>query len=179
MLSGNQSFQEVYTLMRVRKVIKKINSYSQYVSGAALVILMVLTVIDVVIRWVSTTRLPGVFELTPILLTFIVFFSVAYANDHKEHVVIDVLYDALPKMGKRIFSFISTIIYLAIVVLMTWVVFDYGIKLIPRNAVSSTLHIPLWPVIILGGIGMITYCLSVIGDLIFVVKGGILSNEPD
>lgn len=165
--------------MRARKVIKKINSCAQYISGAALMILMGLTVVDVIYRQLLNRSLSGTFELTTILLTFIVFFALAYANDHKEHVVIDVVYNAVPRLGKKILSYFSTLINLGIVCLMCWYVFDYGVSLIAKNATTSTLHIPIWPIVFLGGIGMIFYVLSVVGDLIFVIKGGVMSHDDD
>lgn len=165
--------------MRARKIIKKINTGAQYVSGVALLALMGLTVIDVLGRLIFNQRLAGTFELTSILLVFIVFFALAYANDHHEHVVIDVLYNIFPRMGKKVISYISTIINMVIVALMCWQVFSYGIQLISRNATTSTLHIPMWPIVMLGGIGMLGYLLSSIGDVIFVAKGGIMNHDDD
>ena len=162
----------------MRAVIKKINATAQYISCIALMFLMFMTVIDVFWRQLLGKSLSGVFELTPLCLTLIVFFAVAYANDHKEHVVIDVLYDALPRMGKKIFSYISTLICLAIVGLMCWQVLQYAIVLMGNGAATSSLKIPMWPVAMLATIGIFTYILSLIGDLILLIKGGVLSNDP-
>ena len=164
--------------MKVVNTFKKINSFTQYISGVALMVLMFMTVIDVFVRKVLGRPLSGVYELTPICLTIIVFFAVAYAHDHREHVVIDVLYEALPRVGKKVFSYISIILTLAIVCLMCYVVFDYAIQIKGRGATTSILHIPMWPVAILASLGMLGYVLALIGDLIYLIKGGVLSNEP-
>ena len=163
----------------MQKAFKKINATVQYISGASIVILMLMTVVDVFWRQLLGKPLSGVFELTPILLTLIVFFAVAYANDHKEHVVIDILYDALPKIGRKIFSYICTIINMAIVAVMFWQVVNYGLQLISRNAATSSLHIPMWPFSILAAVGILCYFLSLLNDLIFLIKGGVLSNDPN
>ncbi len=163
----------------MRSTIKRINYYVQYVAGFTLVGLMLLTVSDVVLRRFFNKPISGSYELTCVLLTFIVFFGVGYAQDFKEHVVIDLLYDLLPRKGRRIISYLSSILYLAMVLLITWVVFKYGIKLIDTHATTAILKIPHWPIVLVAVFGLISYALSVIGDLLLLKDGGVLSHDND
>ena len=162
----------------MQKAVKSINAKVQYVSGVALIVLMLMTVIDVFWRQLLGKSLSGVFELTPICLTLIVFFAVAYAHDNKEHVIIDVLYEALPRIGKKVFSYIATIINLVIVGLMVWFVLQYGIVLMSNGAATSTLKIPMWPFALCAAFGILCYFFSLICDIIFLIKGGVLGNDP-
>jgi TRAP-type C4-dicarboxylate transport system permease small subunit len=163
----------------LRKTIKTINRYAQYISGFTLMLLMILTVTDVVGRRFFNNPVEGSYELICVLLTFIVFFAVGYAHDYREHVVIDFLYDLLPRSGRRFISFLSSIIYLSMVLLMCGMVFKYGLNLISTSATTAILKIPHWPIVITATIGLIGYALSIIGDLIFLKKGGVLSNDID
>ncbi len=163
----------------VRKRFKTINHYLQYISGITLVALMFLTVADVIMRSFLNQPISGSYELTCLVLTFIVFFGVGNAQHFKEHVVIDVLYDRLPLKGRRLISFLSSLIYLAITVVMFWVVFKYGRLLINTNATTAIMKIPHWPVVLIASVGLIGYILSIVSDLVFLKEGGVLSNDAD
>jgi TRAP-type C4-dicarboxylate transport system permease small subunit len=140
---------------------------------------MCLTVADVIMRNFLNQPISGSYELTCLVLTFIVFFGVGNAQHFKEHVVIDVLYDRLPLKGRRFISFLSSLIYLAITIVMFWVVFKYGRLLISTNATTAIMKIPHWPVVFIASVGLIGYILSIISDLVFLKEGGVLSNDAD
>ena len=163
----------------MRDTIKKINYYFQFVSGFVTIALMLLTVLDVILRYFFNAPIGGTYELTCLVLTIIVFFAVGYSQEFNEHVVIDILYDHLPRKAKWVMSLISTLIYLAIVVLMFWTVAKYSITLISTNAQTPILKIPHWPLVIASAVGLFSYILALINDLLFVKDGGVLSNDPN
>jgi len=138
-----------------------------------------MTATDIFLRNVFFVFLPGVFELMQLGLSLVVFLSVAHAQDNYEHVYIDVLYEALPRPGKRFFSFLSSILYLAVNGLLTYYVYSFAIAQISRGNHSATLEIPLWPISMIAAFGMFLYCLSVIGDLIYIIKDReVLTLDP-
>ena len=156
----------------MRRPIKKFNYCIQFVSGATLTVLMLMTVVDIVIRKWLSFNFRGAFELTQIMLVIIVFFGVAYAQDNGDHVVIDFVYAFLPRGGKLVFSAICSILNMLLALAMCWMVFRYGMDLIPRNATTSTLKIPWWPIVTISTVGMIGYVMSIAGDLIFIFMEG-------
>jgi len=164
----------------VRNVIKKINYLLNYISSFLLGGLMLMTVADVVSRRFFNAPIRGTFELTLLTITVIVYLGFAHANDYKEHIVIDVLYDALPHVGKRIFSMISAIISLALSALMAAAVYEHIFRLHASGATSASLQIPMWPIAITAFVGLVALALSFIGDVIFIFHDkGVLSNDPN
>jgi TRAP-type transport system small permease protein len=163
----------------LRENIKRINYYLQYISSFTMIALMFLTVSDVIMRSFLNQPIGGSYELTSVFLTFIVFYAIGYAQHYRDHVVIDVLYERLPFKGRRVLSFLSSIIYLLITVLMCYVVYKYSQNLIATNANTAILKIPHWPVVLLAAVGLIGYFLSIIADLLFLKEGGIMSNDVD
>jgi len=162
----------------MRKIIKKINKIAVHVSAFVLILMMFMVVADILLRNVFTLFIPGVFGLTQLFLSVIVFMSVAYAQDHYEHVYIDILYEAFPRTGKWVFSLISSILFLGINIVLTYYVLQFAIAQIDRGEYVSTLRFPLWPVSMIGAFGMFLFCLSVIGDIVYVVKDrGVLTLE--
>ena len=154
----------------MRKVMKKINFYCTHVSAVTLAALMLLTVTDVFLRFAFNKPVPGAFEMTEILIPVMVLFAAAYAHNFGDHVVIDIIYVKLPKVARWIISLVSTLIYLAIVVLICWRIYIHSGNLRIIGAETSQLHIPHWPVLLIGSIGMLMFVVTLIADLIFIIK---------
>ena len=162
----------------MRKIVRTINKRACYFGGIVVCVLMVLTVIDVIMRNFFLSPVPGMFELTQIMLCVIVFTGMAYAHDNHDTVVIDLLYDALPRVGKVVFSLISTIILITLNALLTWYVFRLVVQQFERGAFTSTLEIPWWIISAIAGCGMALFTLSAICNLIFIIKDkGVLSID--
>lgn len=164
----------------MRQTIKKINYFLNLFSSILLAVLMLMTVADVLVRKILGMFFAGTYELTLLLITVIVFLGFAYANDHKEHVVIDFLYELLPRVGKKVFSIIATILNLSVVSVMCFVVARQAVRLYESGAHTSSLKIPQWPFAIIGAIGLFGFILSIIGDLILIFKEGeVLACDTD
>jgi len=163
----------------MRAAIKKINKSANYIGATVLALMMFLIVADIVLRNVLMFFIPGVFELTQLFLSVIVFMGVAYAQDNCEHVYIDILYENIPRAAKWVFSLISSLLFLGINIVMFRFVLAFAIAQISRGDHTSTLQVPFWPISMLAAAGMLLFCLSVIGDLIFIIKDrGVLSLDP-
>ena len=163
----------------LRKVIKKINYYLNYVSSFFLAFLMLMTVADVISRKVFNSPIMGTYELTLLLITIVVYLGFAHSNDFKEHVVIDVLYEVLPNAGKMVFSLISSLLNLALASIMCYAVYNYIFRLYASGGVTASLKIPLWPFAVVAVVGLVGLILSIIGDFILIiVERKVLSNDP-
>jgi len=154
----------------MRNAIKSLNKSAIYISAFVLGFIMLLIVADVFLKNVFFLFIPGVFELTRVFLTIIVFMSIAYVHDNRANLVTDVIYNIVPRTGKWILSIISSLIFLKITCLMTWFILRFAITQISSGDHTSTLHIPLWLISILATIGMLLFSISVICDLVFILK---------
>ena len=163
----------------MRKVIKKINYYLNYISSFFLAFLMLMTVADVVSRRFFNSPIIGTYELTLLLITVVVYLGFAHSNDFKEHVVIDVVYEILPNIGKKVMSVVASLFNLALASVMGYAVFNHIFRLYDSGAVTPSLKIPLWPFAIVAAVGMTGLILSIIGDFILIFwEGRVLTNDP-
>jgi TRAP-type C4-dicarboxylate transport system permease small subunit len=138
---------------------------------------MILTVVDIILRNVSDYFVPGAFELVYITVCIIVFASVAYANDKKGHVVIDFVYEKFSRKGKWVVSIFSSLVLLGISAVVTWQIYLFLLRQQAANDISSWFQIPMWTLAALGTIAMFLHCLSVIADLIWIIKDkGVLGD---
>ena len=163
----------------MRSIIKKINYFLNYFSSFFLAVLMLMTVADVIMRKIFSVPLIGSYELTLLLITIVVYLGFAHSNDFKEHVVIDVLYEVLPRAGKFVFSIISSLLNLALSGVMCYAVYNYIFRLYKSGGVTASLKIPLWPFAVVATVGLLGLILSFIGDFILIIwERKVLSNDP-
>ena len=140
--------------------------------------LMLLTVADVFMRYVFNSPIRGSFELTEMMIPLMVFLGCAHTHDNGDHVVIDVIYEKLPRAPKWIVSIISQLIYLAVMSLMCWRYYIHSGNLRATNAWSSQLEIPHWPILLLGAVATLGYVASLLLDMgAIIFKKEVLGND--
>jgi TRAP-type C4-dicarboxylate transport system permease small subunit len=153
----------------MRTVVRKLNRCAIYVSAALLGIITVLIVLEIFLRNVFQVFIPGVFELTQLFLSAIVFLAIAYANDNPDHLDVSTFFERIPKIIRWLLSLIRSIIYLAIVAIAGWFILRLAISQIDTLESTMVLQIVLWPLTITGAVGMLLLLLSVIADMIGVL----------
>jgi TRAP-type C4-dicarboxylate transport system permease small subunit len=123
------------------KFSKALNS----VGGTLLILMMLLTVTDVILRYLKRP-ITGTFELMSYGGALVAGFAIAQTSLDGGHVQVDMLTEALSERGKR-FSLIFTRIFgIAIFILLAWALFLKGNSLYMSQEVSLTLRIPYYPV---------------------------------
>jgi TRAP-type C4-dicarboxylate transport system permease small subunit len=162
----------------MKKIIGKVNLFSCGTAAAALALLLFLTVLDVFLSNAFLVFIPGVFELSKLLLSLTVFFGVASAHAHYKHQYIDLLYKALPHIGKRALSLISSVLHLGACIVMAWAIIGIALEQLSRGELTWVHRLPLWVFSLLGAAGMLTYCLAIVGDMVLIIRDrGVLDND--
>ena len=162
----------------MKTAIAKLNYYFHIVSGFLVLVLMFLTLAEIVMRRFFNSPIQGTFELTMLLLSLIVFFGCGFAQENQAHVVIDFIYERLPRFVQRILSIISTLIYSVTVVLMVWTVFQFAQRQMAAGATTPILRMQLYPFVFLSAIGLAALTLAVLKTLFFVtVEKGVLGHD--
>jgi len=154
----------------MKMIIDKAYLFSRYFAAIALALLLFLTVLDVFLSHAFLVFIPGVFEVSALLLSLMVFFGIACAHASYGRYYVGILYKALPRAGKRAVSIICSFLYLGIALVMTGCIVFFAIAQIRRGDHTMALQIPLGIVSTLGAVGMAMYCLSVAGSLVSAIK---------
>ena len=154
----------------MRNAIKALGKCAVYISAIVLGWLVLLIVLDVFLRNTFLVFIPGVFELTQVFLSVIVFLAIAYANDNKKHVVVDFLYNAMPRAGKLTFLIISSIFVLFIAAASGWFMLQFSLMQMSMVVHTPMLRVLLWPFSMVAALGMLLFCLSAIGQLVYTIK---------
>jgi tripartite ATP-independent transporter DctM subunit len=136
------------------------------VAAAIVVFMMGLTTVDVALRYVFNSPIPGVYTLCEMLIVGIVYLAIAYVQQQKSHVRVDVFIDRLRGSPRLAFELATLILALVGFSLMTWqagllawdawVTGDYAMGLI---------EYPFWPTKFAMTLGIGLLCLRFVTDI--------------
>jgi len=155
----------------MRNAIKALNKCAIYISALILCCLLLLITADVFFSNLFYVFIPGVFELTQLLTSMIVFLAIAYAYNNKKHVVSDVLCKVFPHSSKRIIlSVSSSLLSLVTIGVVCRFILRLALGQISQGGSTMILNIPLWIASMIGALGMLLFALSVIGDLVLNIQ---------
>ena len=114
----------------------------------AAVLLMVLvgvTCVDVVGRYVLNTPLKGAFEMTEVLLVALVFAALPLTTERREHVEVDLLAFLFGDKANRVLIAFGGLFSAAVFATFAWRLWIQSGKSATDGAVTNALEIPLAP----------------------------------
>jgi TRAP-type C4-dicarboxylate transport system permease small subunit len=141
----------------LRKIAEKLSYSFNWVAGAGLVAIMLLTCSDVILRFFGRP-IPGTFEIVGFLGAFVAAFAIAYTQVLRGHVAIDYLIDRMPHHKREIMRGFIYLVSAGFFSLLAWQSFLYGVSLSLSGEVSPTEKIPLSPFVY----GIALACLPMI-----------------
>ena len=119
--------------------------------SAGLILAMVLvTVIDVIGRYLLNAPLPGAFELTQVLLADLVLAALPITTLKGSHVEVDLLSSLWSPKVDRIACGFGAGVTALVLVALSWTVGRHGLGLFHDGAITYDLSLPLWPAAALG-----------------------------
>ena len=137
------------------------------VAAAIIMVMMFLTTIDVVLRYIFNSPLPGVYELQEFMLVGAVFLSLAYIQSLKGHIYVDLFTNRFSGRGQAILAIISHTVSFLIFALITW---QAGLRawtaLITGQSREGLISYPLWPAKWALTIGVGFFCLRLALDIV-------------
>jgi C4-dicarboxylate transporter, DctM subunit len=135
-------------------------------SGAVITFLMLLTTVDVILRYIFNSPLPGAYTLCEMLMVCAVFPAVAFVQQKKGHVRVDIVIDRLKGSPRSAFELGTILLALVAYGIMCW---QSGI--LARDAwvsgdfVMGEVHYPFWPPKIAMALGLALLCWRFIVDI--------------
>lgn len=100
--------------------------------------------INVILRWLFDTSIPGIPEIVEFMMVIVIYFIFAYINQREGQMSIDIVYVKLPKWLKAILNTLAAFLCTVFFVLVCYQLFWRGIEKIHDNEVSWALNIPIF-----------------------------------
>jgi TRAP-type C4-dicarboxylate transport system permease small subunit len=135
-----------------------------WVAGVAIVVMMLLTCADVVLRYFRKP-IPGTYELVCFLGAAAVAFSMAHTSVERGHVAVAFVVSLFPRRIQGLIESITTIFGLSFFSLIAWQSAIYANELRCCGEVSLTLELPFYPFVYGISFSAAIVCLILLSDL--------------
>ncbi len=127
------------------KFVSRLSKFIFWVGGGILFVMMMLTVIDVILRYLGKS-FAGTYELVSFAGALTVGLAVAQTSLDDGHVYVDLITDRAGPGLKKVLITCTKLAGAAVFLLLAWSFTMKGTELYKSKEVSMTLHIPFYPV---------------------------------
>lgn len=155
--------------MNIEKIVKLSGVFSYVfarIGCLALFLMMCLTVVDVVGRFVFNSPILGSFEITQYLIAVMVFSFIGYAQAERWHINVDILVNSFPKKVQAGVNLFNSLISLALLILITWKGFEKAFESMATGDKPMNLPIPQYPFVFFMALGCGVMCIEVFRDIL-------------
>lgn len=148
------------------------------VAGSIFLLLVVLIIaINVIIRFFGH-MIPGHYELVSLITVLGVAFSLSYTAIHRGHIAMNIVVSRLSPRNQLILGAFTTLVTLVI-----WATIAYSSTTVLLDKwlkeVTQMLFIPYLPFRCVWVLGLVMYCLVLVGDLFMIILRKKHAYEPD
>ena len=151
------------------RTITSIARISGYLGVGLLILMMLLTVLDVLLRLVFNLPILGSVEITEFMMVSLAFFSIGWATLAKAHVVVDLLARRLGIRRQARLNIILHLFYLVLYVFIAWQSALEALSNWRMDERSIVLEIPVFPFYFVVAIGCAVVSLVVLSALVKLI----------
>jgi len=119
----------------------------EMLAAALLFSMMVLTFVDVVLRYVFNAPIRGSFEVSETMMAVLIFAGLPLVSRKGEHIAIDSVVRLAPPWLRRLSALAVQLGCAAALVGMAWLLWVKGLRFASAGDVTQTLKLPIAPVV--------------------------------
>jgi len=146
------------------KVVDFLSRISVFVGGTMLMGMMLLTAIDVFLRYFFGTPIQGSMEITQFMMCLLVTFGIVYCAVRKGHIRVELVLIHLPRRANRVLNMIAYSSSAIFFILISWQTFLHAKT--STKLTSPVLFIPVYPFVYAVSIGMALLALVFIRSMV-------------
>lgn len=150
----------------LRKAVVGLAKVMDIVGGAVLTFMMLITVMDVILRYLGKP-ITGTYELVYLGGAVVIAFAMPRTSWDGGNVNVDFVLVALSQRSRKVAVAGTRILGIAFFALLGWNLFRLGNTLLEKHEVSLTLHVPIYPVVYALAICAIVESLVLLSMLFF------------
>jgi TRAP-type C4-dicarboxylate transport system permease small subunit len=150
--------------------VKALSRFLNIIAGISLTFLMLLTVLDVILRYFRTPVV-GTYELVAFSGAVVIGFAIPFTSWARGHIYVDFLILKFPRNLRDAFNIGTRCMSGVLFLLIGWNLIKYGADLQKSGEVSLTLQLPFYPVAYGLGICCFIQCLVLLCDILRIFGG--------
>ncbi|MDD5009223.1 MAG: TRAP transporter small permease [Syntrophorhabdaceae bacterium] len=151
-------------------IVLRLSKFFNTIAGIALTVMMLITVADVIMRYLGMPIL-GSYELVSFIGAIVVGFALPLTSWMKGHIYVDFILEKLPKERADIVLVMIKIVNILLFTASGVYLFFKGAYLIRTGEVSMTLQMPYYPIAYALGICCFVQCIVLLSDIARIVGG--------
>jgi len=150
--------------------IKKIDGILYAIAGGVLVVMVLITLCDVILRNFGHP-ITGSMEIIMYGGAIVFGFSVPFATFLKAQVQVDIILQRLKEKPLRALNVVTRILGIAVFLFISWNFVVYGFDTIKTGEVTASFRIPYAPIVFALALSFLLQGFTVLYDLIEVLRG--------
>ncbi len=134
-------------MYRIEKAIHTLAAKANWISIAAILGMMVITVLDVILRFFRRP-IPGTYDIVGLLGALAISFSLAYTSVEKGHIAVEFLVQRLSEKKRAMVDSITSLVSTLFFFLASWRCYLYALDFKSGGEVSMTIKMPVYPFVL-------------------------------
>ena len=155
--------ERVFILSRANRTIVGV---LVFLSNWALALMMFLTFVDVLLRYIFNSPIQGSAELIEFLMAIVVPFSIAYCAHQRQHISVDLIIERFSRLTRKILDCVVNLATFLLFILVSWQALLYFLDESRSGLTSPVLYIPVYPFIGLVAFAFLALSLILIEQFI-------------
>jgi TRAP-type C4-dicarboxylate transport system permease small subunit len=127
-----------------------------------IIVMMLLTVADVLLRFLLNSPILGAYEISEYLMVVLVFSALAYTEKVRGHVKVDTFYSRFPPRLRGILDCITNLFGVCVLFLIAWTNVKMAYTKWNFGDITGSLPIPVYPMHIVIAAGSLLFCLALL-----------------
>lgn len=115
----------------------------ELLTSVFLVIMMVITFVDVLGRYIFNAPIFGANEMISSLLALVIFAGLGIANARDDHIVVELLDHRVRRLSPKVYEIVIQSFSVFVMVLIAFVLFELALEAYHQNTLTYVLEIPL------------------------------------
>ncbi len=161
------------------RAIRTANTALHYVAGALIVGVMLITVYNILGRWLFGEPFRGTVELTELAMLGIVYLGLAFAQHRDSHISVDLLYRRFRRPIRQALDVFSAILSVVVLGIMAWQIAAYADVLSSGGRETAARAIPLAPFAYVAVAGVVAYALASAATVVERLRSGRQESTAD
>lgn len=144
-------------------------------SSVALMIMMLLTFVDVIGRYILSAPVFGASEMISTLLALVIFSGLGIANARDRHIVVELFDTRIRNLSPRLYDIVIQGFSIFAMALIAFVLAEIAFETYEQKAVTFVLE---WPLFYITGAIAILAAVSVVSQVLGLATGAGKDTEP-
>lgn len=148
------------------KTVTSLSSGFNILASASLFAMILLTCIDVFMRYFFNRPLAGTYDVVSLMGAVIAAFAMPYTMLEKGHVAVELLVMRLSKKTQLVFETVTHTAGILLFLLVCWQCVVLAVDMKAAGEVTPTLLLPFYPIVYCMAVCFFVLCLAILANLL-------------